>query len=153
MPWGSPAAALSMFATPVDTRTLRTLSSFRSIARAFGRPLRLLWAHRLLVLLGCVCIPDPRRRHAVDAAPLGDTLDLLQHGLEVGRTTAASTTLRNTCLLLLGLALAESLFRYVSRKTLIDVSRHVEEDSRTTSSPICSACPRRGLIGHARATS
>ena len=107
---------------------LRTLSSFRSIARAFGRPLRLLWAHRLLVLLGCVCIPIHAAVTLWMPRLLGDTLDLLQHGLEVGRTTAASTTLRNTCLLLLGLALAESLFRYVSRKTLIDVSRHVEEE-------------------------
>ncbi len=58
---------------------LRTLSSFRSIRRAFGRPLRLLWAHRLLVLLGCVCIPIHAAVTLWMPRLLGDTLDLLQH--------------------------------------------------------------------------
>jgi ATP-binding cassette, subfamily B, multidrug efflux pump len=107
---------------------LRSLSSSRSIARAFGRPLRLLWAHRLLVLIGSLCVPIHAAVTLWMPRLLGDTLDLLQHGLEAGRTDAASETLRNTCKLLLGLALAESLSRYVSRKTLIDVSRHVEEE-------------------------
>ena len=104
---------------------LRVLSWYRSIARAFGRPLRLLWRYRLTVALGTLCIPV----HAVVTLwmprLLGDTLDLLQD--PTTGSLAAVDQLRSTCLLLLVLAVVESTSRYVSRKTLIDVSRLVEE--------------------------
>jgi ATP-binding cassette subfamily B protein len=52
---------------------------------------------------------------------LGNALDQLKPG-------GSAEALRDTCWLLLVLAVAESGSRYVSRKTLIDASRHVEQD-------------------------
>ncbi len=106
---------------------LCVLSWSSSITRAFGRPLRLLMRHRLLVVTGCLCIPVHAFVTLWMPRLLGDTLDLLQDREKLGDAVEAVARLRSTCLLLLALAVVESLSRYVSRKTLIDVSRHVEE--------------------------
>lgn len=99
---------------------LRTLSWFRSIARAFGRPTALLRRHAGTVLLGTLLVPVHAAVTLWMPRLLGDTLDHLQDG-------GSSDALRSTCWLLLVLAIVEAASRYVSRKTLIDASRHVEQ--------------------------
>ncbi|HEX6810017.1 MAG TPA: ABC transporter ATP-binding protein [Planctomycetota bacterium] len=99
---------------------LFSLSWSRSIARAFGRPAALLRRHTGTVVIGTLFIPVHAAVSLWMPRLLGDTLDRLKAG-------GASDALRHTCWLLLALAVVESASRYVSRKTLIDASRHVEE--------------------------
>jgi len=106
---------------------LRVLSSNRPLARAFGRPLRLLWRHRLLVGAGLLLVPVHAAAALWMPRLLGDALDALQRRAVSGPTAADAAVLRDTCLLLLGLAVVEAGSRFVSRKTLIDASRLVEE--------------------------
>lgn len=98
------------------------LSGLREIWRVFRRPLRLLRRHRTALALGAVCIP--LHAAAVLAMPrlVGVQLDALDHPVP------GAPTLAQACLLLAVLAVAEGACRYVSRRTLIDASRHVEED-------------------------
>src|SRR5688572_7843418 len=98
----------------------RTLAIVRPLARAFGRPLALLRRQWRLVLLGCAFVPVHAAVSLYMPHLLGGLLHLLQHG-------GTREALADTCWLLLGLAVVESGSRYVSRKTLIDASRHVEE--------------------------
>lgn len=106
---------------------LRVLSWHSSIPRAFGRPARLLARRWPLVLLGSALVPVHAAVLLWMPHLLGRALDALQPN-DVTDAAAASTTLLHTCLLLAGLALAEAVTRYVSRRTLIDVSRLVEQD-------------------------
>jgi ATP-binding cassette, subfamily B, multidrug efflux pump len=100
---------------------LRPLSWTRQLARAFGRPLRLLRRHSLAVVVGMLFVPVHAAATLWMPRLVGDTLD--------GLTTGASRSeLADVCWLLLVLAVVESGARYVSRKTLIDASRHVERD-------------------------
>lgn len=101
---------------------LPRLSRPREIWQVFRRPSRLLWRHRGALLLGILCIP--LHAAAILAMPrlVGDQLDALDH------TVAGGLSLAQACLVLAGLAVAEGLTRYTSRRTLIDASRHVEED-------------------------
>lgn len=99
---------------------LRTLSWLRSVRRAFGRPLALLRRHRWLVVIGCLFVPVHAAAMLWMPRLFGDTLDSL--------TTGSAVQLRATCWLLLLLAAVESAARFVSRRTLIDASRHVEQD-------------------------
>ncbi len=99
---------------------LRALSWFRPLARAFGRPAALLRRHAGLVLFGTALVPVHAAVTLWMPRLLGDTLDQLQAGGSADR-------LRETCWLLAVLALVEAASRYVSRKTLIDASRHVEQ--------------------------
>lgn len=99
----------------------------QSVRRAFGRPLRRLWRHRVAILVGMLFVPV----HAVVTlwmpGLIGETIDLLTAEVgtdgELGRSGLAAA-----CWLLLGLGIAEAGSRFVSRKLLIDVSRNVEED-------------------------
>ena len=100
---------------------LGRLSRLRSLRRAFGRPLALLRRHWLLVLVGTACVPVHAAVSLWMPRLLGDTLDHLADG-------GARATLASTCWLLLGLAVIENASRYVSRKSLIDASRHVEQE-------------------------
>ncbi len=100
---------------------LRPLSSFRSIARAFGRPAALLRRHLALVLVGMAFVPVHAAVSLWMPRLLGNALDNLDGG-------GSADALRQTCWLLLALAVVEAGSRYVSRKTLIDASRNVEED-------------------------
>ncbi|MBL8728858.1 MAG: ABC transporter ATP-binding protein [Planctomycetes bacterium] len=97
------------------------MSTLRSIARAFGRPASLLRRHLVLVLVGMAFVPVHAAVSLWMPRLLGNALDQLSAG---GTTDA----LRQTCWLLLVLAVVEAGSRYVSRKTLIDASRNVEED-------------------------
>ena len=97
------------------------MSLHGSIRRAFGRPAALLRRHLTLVLIGVLFVPVHAAVSLWMPRLLGETLDALQSG-------GSATTLRDTCLLLLVLALVESGSRYVSRKTLIDASRLVEQE-------------------------
>lgn len=100
---------------------LRVLSWYRSIARAFGRPTALLRRHLGLVVIGSLLIPVHAGSMLWMTKLLGETLDQLRPGRD-------PAVLRHTCLVMLVLALVESVSRYVSRKTLIDVSRNVEQE-------------------------
>jgi len=97
------------------------LSWLRSIARAFGRPAAMLRRRTGLVVVGTLLIPVHAAVSLWMPRLLGDALD----GLKSGGT---ADSLRSTCWLLLVLAVVECASRYVSRRTLIDASRHVEED-------------------------
>jgi ATP-binding cassette subfamily B protein len=104
------------------------LAWIRSSARAFGRPLALLRRHRWLVAIGLLGVPIHAAVSLWIPRLLGDTLDLLQGHADEGTKGLGGALLRDTCALLLGLAVVESASRYVSRKALIDASRYVEED-------------------------
>ena len=97
------------------------LSWLRSIARAFGRPAALLRRRTGLVVLGTLLIPVHAGVSLWMPRLLGDALDQLKSG-------GTADSLASTCWLLLALAAVEAGSRYVSRRTLIDASRHVEED-------------------------
>ncbi|MCR9248327.1 MAG: ABC transporter ATP-binding protein/permease [bacterium] len=112
------------------------------LKRAFGRPLRLLWRHRLPVLLGMSLVPVHAAVTLWMPGLIGRTLDLLTAAAQAPPDPDTSTIatsdpetlaagygdLRAACLVLLALGLAEAVSRFVSRRLLIDVSRHVEED-------------------------
>jgi ATP-binding cassette subfamily B protein len=100
---------------------LRVLSWYRSLRRAFGRPLSLLQRHWLIVVIGTLLVPVHAAVTLWMPRLLGDALDHLTAGGD-------RELLRSTCWLLLLLAAIEAGSRYVSRKTLIDASRFVEED-------------------------
>jgi ATP-binding cassette subfamily B multidrug efflux pump len=100
---------------------LRALSWLRSLRRAFGRPLALLRRHWWIVLVGTACVPVHAYVSLWMPALLGRTLDQLGQGGD-------HALLRETCWWLGLLAVLEAGSRYVSRKTLIDASRHVEQD-------------------------
>jgi len=107
---------------------LRAVLPLRSIRRAYGRPLRLLWQRRTAVLIGMSLVPI----HAVVTlcmpALLGHTLDLLSQTAETGPLADRWTGLQTACYLLMGLAIGEAISRFVSRLLLINASRCVEED-------------------------
>ncbi|MFY9342828.1 MAG: ABC transporter ATP-binding protein, partial [Planctomycetota bacterium] len=96
------------------------MSTVRPLRRAFGRPLALLRAHWRIVALGTALVPVHAAVSLCMPRLLGDALDALA-------TSGDRELLAGTCWLLLVLAAAESVSRYVSRKTLIDASRHVEQ--------------------------
>lgn len=105
---------------------LHPLTWLRSIHRAFGRPLRMLWAHRAPLLLGLLLVPVHAAVLLWMPRLLGNALDGLQ--LASGSTPEEGRALlRHSCQWLFALALAEAISRYISRKTLIDVSRRVEQ--------------------------
>jgi ATP-binding cassette subfamily B protein len=105
---------------------LRALRWFPSIARAFGRPTRLLARRWPLVLFGTLLVPVHAAVLLWMPGLLGRALDGLRHA-EADRA-AATAALHSTCWWLAALAVAEAVSRYLSRKALIDVSRLVEQD-------------------------
>lgn len=96
------------------------MSWYRSIARAFGRPTKLLRRHLGTVVLGTLLVPVHAAITLWMPRLFGETLDALHSG-------GSAAGLRSTCWLLAVLAVLEAGSRYVSRKTLIDASRHVEQ--------------------------
>ncbi|MCA8951573.1 MAG: ABC transporter ATP-binding protein [Planctomycetes bacterium] len=95
-----------------------------SVRRAFGRPARLLWHHRLAVAFGVLLVPVYAGVQLWMPGLVGRTLDLLSGS----RGDDGRSELATACWLFLGLGLVEAASRFVSRRLLIDVSRHVEED-------------------------
>lgn len=100
---------------------LRPLSRLPSLRRAFGRPLGLLRRHWPIVVLGTAFVPVHAYVSLRMPELLGRTLDQLQ-------PSGDQAVLQAACLTMFWLALVEAGSRYVSRKTLIDASRHVEQD-------------------------
>ncbi|MEC7584140.1 MAG: ABC transporter ATP-binding protein [Planctomycetota bacterium] len=94
----------------------------QNTSKAFARPFGMLRRHRLMVVAGLACLPIHAAVLLWMPSLMGGMIDSLDQG------TATSALLRNTCLLLLGLALAESGSRYISRRLLIDASRLVERE-------------------------
>lgn len=97
------------------------LSWIRSLRRAFGRPLRLLRRHWRLIAIGTALVPVHAAASLWMPSLLGEALDALPRG-------GTREALASTCWLLIVLAIVENWSRYVSRRTLIDASRHVEQD-------------------------
>ncbi len=116
------AVGVSAFATPCVAADAAFLAIVRSLRRAFGRPLALLTGHWRLVALGTALVPVHAAAMLWMPRLLGEALDALHGG-----GADSKERLQATCWLLLGLAVVEGGSRYVSRKTLIDASRHVEE--------------------------
>jgi ATP-binding cassette subfamily B multidrug efflux pump len=100
---------------------LARLSWLAMLRRAFGRPLAMLRAHWAIVALGVALVPVHAAVSLWMPRLLGETLDHLRAG-------GSRDLLAETCWLLCGLAVVENASRYVSRKNLIDASRHVEQD-------------------------
>ncbi|MFK7741417.1 MAG: ABC transporter ATP-binding protein [Planctomycetota bacterium] len=122
---------------------------FRSLIRVFRRPARHLWRFWPMVVLGCLLVPLHAAITLWMPRLLGEALDLLTSasaesaGESAGGSAAESAAetaagpqpgrllardgLQSTCLLFLGLALAEGLTRYASRRALVDASRKVEQ--------------------------
>jgi ATP-binding cassette subfamily B protein len=99
---------------------LRPLSWTRALTRAFGRPSRHLRRHWRPVTIGMLLVPVHAAITLWMPRLLGETLDALTK-------TGDRAVLRDTCWLLIALAVAASATRYVSRKTLIDASRLVDQ--------------------------
>ncbi|MBK8096891.1 MAG: ABC transporter ATP-binding protein [Planctomycetes bacterium] len=106
---------------------LQHLFRLRSLRRAFGRPTRLLASHWRLVAVGVACVPIHAAATLWMPRLLGETLDLLARGRGADAELPRQR-LGQIATLLAGLALVEAVTRYISRKTLIDVSRYVERD-------------------------
>ena len=108
---------------------LPSVPLLRSTRRAFGRPLRLLWQRRAVVVLGLLLLPVHAAVTLWMPALLGETLDLLSGtgAAEAVPVADRDAGLRAACWLFLGLALAEAGSRFASRLLLIDASRRVEE--------------------------
>lgn len=120
-----------MFATPVAATDAGRVSKIGSLRTAFARPANMLLRHRWTLLAGIACIPVHAAASLWMPALLGEALDLLGAAGARGGDAAPNgprARLAATCWLLLGLAVVEGLSRYVSRKTLIDASRHVEQE-------------------------
>jgi ATP-binding cassette subfamily B protein len=100
---------------------LRVLSRTRSLRRAFGRPLGLLRRHWAIVALGTALVPVHAAASLCMPRLLGNALDQLRAG-------GSRDALGETCWILFAIAVVENASRYVSRKTLIDASRNVEQD-------------------------
>jgi len=96
------------------------VSWIRSLTRAFRRPFGHLRRYWPMVLVGLLLVPVHAAAMLWMPRLLGETLDHLASG-------GAREELAATCRLLLGLAAAEGLTRFVSRKLLIDASRMVEQ--------------------------
>ncbi|MEQ1632684.1 MAG: ABC transporter ATP-binding protein [Planctomycetota bacterium] len=82
-----------------------------------------------MVGFGLACVPLHAAVTLWMPAVMGGVLDQIDPGtgaLPVGN--AAAEALADSCWLLLLLAVAETIFRYISRRWLIDVSRLVEQD-------------------------
>ncbi|MCB9876646.1 MAG: ABC transporter ATP-binding protein [Planctomycetes bacterium] len=92
----------------------------RPLTRSFHRPLRLLRRHWVLVTIGMLLVPVHAGASLWMPRLLGEALDQLTHG-------GTRDALAATCWALLLLAAVEGLSRFVSRKTLIDASRKVEQ--------------------------
>lgn len=105
---------------------LRPVSFLANLKRRFGRPFAMLRRHAWLVAAGVACIPIHAAASLLIPHWFGRALDLLKRDGE--GIAEREDGLASFCLLLLLLAVAEIGARYVSRKTLIDVSRHVERD-------------------------
>lgn len=86
----------------------------------------MLMRRRGTVLLGLACVPPHAAAMLWMPAVMGEALDAL--ALPSSEGDAARAALASACWTLLWLAVAETVFRYVSRRWLIDVSRHVEQD-------------------------
>ena len=71
-----------------------------------------------MVLIGMLLLPIHTAITLWMPRLLGNMLDALRDG-------GTAAMLASTCWLLLGLAVAESLTRFVSRKVLVDASRFV----------------------------
>lgn len=107
---------------------LRPVTRLGHLLRDFARPLRLLWRHRVMVLVGMACVP----LHAAAMLAMPGLLGRAVDGLGAAGGGEADPLGRGgllaICQWLLLLALAETVTRYLSRRTLIDASRHVEEE-------------------------
>src|SRR5262245_42965063 len=99
--------------------TLRPAPHAGAPLHAFTRPLRLLRRHWVLVLVGALCVP----LHAAVMLAMPQLLGRAVDGLKDGKVDRSG--LAALCGWLLLLAFGELVTRYVSRRTLIDVSRNV----------------------------
>jgi ATP-binding cassette subfamily B multidrug efflux pump len=117
------------------------LSAVRSLRQALARPVGLLRRHAGLVLLGALFVPVNAAVMLAMPRQLGAALDGL-NGVHAGAGFDARA-LAATCALLLALAVAEALSRYVSRRALIAASRHVEQDLKNALVAHLSELPLR----------
>jgi len=108
---------------------LARLSWLRSSLQAFRRPWALLLRHRWLAIVGVACVPLNAAASLWMPALMGNALDELgKRAADSGHAALATASLAVTCWWLVGLAVVETASRFVSRRTLIDLSRHVEQD-------------------------
>lgn len=103
------------------------MSRLAAVLQPFRRPFAMLRRHWLLVTTGMLCVPLHAAVLLWMPRLMGSAIDSLAPPGDGGAAPGAADALATTCLVLVGLALAESGLRYVSRRTLIDASRHVEE--------------------------
>ncbi len=82
--------------------------------------------HPWLLLVGLAGVPVHAAVSLWMPSLMGGALDALTTAVTPG--SATTVDLSGTCWLLLALAVVEAATRYVSRRTLIDVSRFVEQD-------------------------
>ena len=99
---------------------LLALTWTRALHRAFARPLRHLRRYWLIVSIGMLLVPVHAAISLWVPRLLGNALDNLS-------IAGDRAVLAQTCWLLLALAFGEALTRFISRKTLIDASRLVEQ--------------------------
>jgi ATP-binding cassette subfamily B protein len=120
---------------------LARLTWLRSSLRAFRRPWALLLRHRWLAIVGVLCVPLNAAAALWMPALMGDALDTLGSAADGSRAAVARTSLVATCWWLLGLAVVETASRFVSRRSLIDLSRHVEQDLKDAATAHLQSLP------------
>ncbi len=95
---------------------------------ALRRPWQMLMRRRGMVATGLLCVPFHAAAMLAMPVVMGNAIDSLQEKDGLVNSLPRESALALHCQLLLALAVAETVFRYVSRRWLIDVSRHVEQD-------------------------
>lgn len=114
---------------PVDVaRMLVPLSGPVTTKSALRRPWNMLMRRRGMVAVGLLCVPFHAAAMLAMPAVMGEAIDRLRPGNAEVHSLDGEHALQVHCTMLLALAVAETVFRYVSRRWLIDVSRHVEQD-------------------------
>ena len=107
---------------------LPLLSERVSTTAALRRPWKMLMRRRGMVAIGLLCVPFHAAAMLAMPAVMGQAIDRLRPDQVLVNSLEGEAALSVHCTILLALAVAETVFRYVSRRWLIDVSRHVEQD-------------------------
>ena len=107
---------LDLLSRPVTTKS------------ALRRPFDMLMRRRGMVAIGLLCVPFHAAAMLAMPAVMGDAIDRLRPDQDIVNSLDGEAALLLHCVILLALGVAETVFRYVSRRWLIDVSRLVEQD-------------------------
>ena len=96
--------------------------------RIFARAFSMLGAHKVPVLIGCLCVPASVALSLWIPHVVGAAIEQIRRiGAHEADEASAVSALVTSCLFFAGLALADGFVKFVARSNLIVASRRVEE--------------------------